>query len=56
LVDIHWEWMLSNILNVLRFLDSLYVLNTAICLSQLAQKYLKYGSQQPGGGSLGELL
>lgn len=23
LVDIHWEWMLSHILNVLRFLDSL---------------------------------
>ncbi len=28
LADIHWEWMLSHILNVLRFLNSLYVLNT----------------------------
>lgn len=28
LVDIHWEWMLSHILNVLRFINSLYVLNT----------------------------
>jgi len=28
----------------------------AICLSQLVQKFLEYGSQQPGGGSLGDLL
>ncbi len=27
----------------------------AICLSQLVQKFLEYGSQQPGGGSLGDL-